>query len=523
MPFPLGALPQELRDKIWETTLGLDGPPIIQCLEMDLLQGNKDTLSPDWYEPPHTPAICPPTFRRGGHVTFNASHYLHVQNVAEAEAEARDALEHFLRALRLKTPSDILELKAKRHPLWAKDPVMDEVSVWLNTKRDVLLLQSPYYMTARHTSPDLSVFVNWFCATPWVWSWRDSFRPLPFFGLDRVERVAIDWHLETKRRSIRRTCDLDGCGMLRIGYNVELYQTPRENRKYCTVCLGKILEGWNKAVQDGEMDPDSLDTHVETEFRGTAPDYWNAEYLGTDEPGSFICKNCNKVHLCANGRLSNIVNQTPYDVTEIEGWQPKCLAWHHPAMESDIETLFMGRMPSLKTFYVIDTAIKLKQPASTSPLLCRPHEVFEGHNCKFVEVDPEEAAWDLDPKRFPRCNPMTDPSPFTSFSFADKLRRAVWKSACHQHAALIYEQRASYDPYDAAKTEVPLEKQPLNQPITESQAVYAQIHDLQFPMMGPSPSLVSEWPDSLLPVKVKVMARVEPHEYWRLGSVDTTH
>lgn len=31
-----------------------------------------------------------------------------------------------------------------------------------------------------------------------------------------------------------------------------------------------------------------------------------------------------------------------------------------------------------------------------------------------------------------------------------------------------------------------------------------------------------EWPDSLLSVKVKILTRVGPDEYWRLGPVTTT-
>lgn len=531
MTFPLKALPRELQNQIWETTLGIGGSPIIQCLEIDMLQGIGDMFSsvPSIVRS-GTPTLSPPTYHRGGRGTFNASHYLHVRNVAEADADARETLERFQRVLRLKPRKNILELKAKCQPGLSIDAVLGEVSVWLNTERDLLLLQSPSYIAERHIIQG-ALSPNWFHNRTWRWDYR-SFWPLPFFGLDRIERLAIDWQAETTRRSIRRSCGRFHCEDFRMAYHIELYRTPRKDRRYCAECLARALEWVNKAVQDRKMKSYSVRTYLHFEFRLNQRISWTDKPLGFDEHGNFTCKLCNREFPSSEGRLREIVEGGPYDMSQLVGWQPECHGYHDPGMESDIETLLFGRMSSLKTFYVIDTSVRLKGPASEAALLCRPREVFEGHNCKFVEVDPREAAWDLNTKQFPRYHKKNNPCPFTSFHFADKLRRAAWRFACRQNAkAPMEEQRANGDPfYDgdlfdapagSAESKMPLQDRPLHSPVGESLLVRSQVMDLQYPNMRESASLMSEIPDYLLPIKVKVMTRIDPGEYWRLGPVTT--
>lgn len=495
--FPLENLPKELRDKIWDTALGLDGPPIIQCVEIDLLQGRLD--AEDWFEDPHVPALFPPTYRRGGRDTFNASHYLHERNVARADREAGFSLERLKRTLRLKHGDDILELEAECQPEQALDPVVSKATVWLNTRRDVLLLQTPNFIALHHVSLG-SLAVNWFSLKGlerW-WSWNFSFHPLPFFGLDQVERLAIDWQVETTRRSIRRSCGFGFCELLRIAYNVELYRTLPEDRKYCTECLADVLERLNRAVQERVINMMDLEDILVDDFRirpQATGSTLTEEKLGLDERGTFTCQRCNGYFPCAAGRLGNVVAEAPYDTTEIYGWQPKCLHWHAPEIHSDLETLLMGRMPSLKTFYIVDTSIKFKEPAPEAALLCRPREVFEGNNCRFVEVDPREAAWDLNTEQFPRYDATHAPCPFTSFNFAHRLRQVAWQFECCQHAkAQMEEQRANDDPlfdWDEwplggawGPAEVDLEKQELDKPTEQSFEVMAQMIDLQCPSMA---------------------------------------
>jgi hypothetical protein len=211
-------------------------------------------------------------------------------------------------------------------------------------------------------------------------------------------------------------------------------------------------------------------------------------------------------------------------------------------MESDIETLLMGRMPSLKAFYIVDPTIVFWEgpwEPGTTPHLSRPFEVFEGHNCKFVEVDPDDEAWDLDPLKYPRHHSVHNPNPFTSFMFADKLRRVVWRQMAIQHARGLIEAARADDPYAAPPSDlphinfdppvgpaeladaarIPNDKYPLDVPELVLDDDNRALTQLQMPYYRKPPSrgaLKSEFPDSLLAVQIKVMTRVEPKDYWRL-------
>jgi len=550
--YPVGDLPLELHDKIWEATLGINGPAVIHCLELDLMQGQSD-IRPrleDWFRPLHEPGICAPTHAHGGHYTFDASWYLHVRNVSNAGFGACSALQRLQQVLRLKRPADVLALQAKEHPESGQETCPralpeGKFPIWINTRKDILLLQSPSYFTDCSVTPyDKDIRVNWFSPLRWAYSTCASFRPLPFFGLDRVERFAIDWNMETTRGSIHPTCHEDACNVLRRAYDIELYHTRREDRKYCSPCLAGMLNALNRDVRDGRMTVRDFRMRMHDQFKVGSVDTATEEKLGFDEEGTFTCTNCDQEELCTTSRVPAIVENAPRVVSRV-GWQPECHAWHRPGIETDIETLLMGRMPALRTLYVFDGSVRLAQRSVPGLGLSRPHEVFEGYNCKFVEVDPTDPQWDLSPREFPRHHPLANHCPFHSFTFADHLRQVAWRHASCQHAqALMDEQWADRDPYDAADSDdeeadmveqdewddqeiaaqaaVPLEKAPLNDPIWVRTSDRIHMEDLEMLMMGYSPSLESQWPDHLLPVKVKILARIQPSEYYRLYQASAT-
>jgi hypothetical protein len=456
----------------------------------------------DWFEPPHAPAAYIPTRDRGGDGTANVSHYLTVQNVTQADTQARDAIEHFQRTLRMKMSSHILEIKAKRREASQEAA---EVPVWLNTKRDVLCLQAPSLVSRRAVGFPENPILFWFTSRQeFEWSPHDFFRPLPFFGLDRIERVAIDWQCETARASIRHNCMSEVCDLFRSVHNVEVYMIKGERRKYCSTCLQNYLSGLN--LPEGG-DVEELPARLGEEFPAHHQEW---KQNGPEEPGTFICQGCRVNTPCGEGRLEkDKVGTAP-------GWQPVCHRWHLPRTHSDIDTLLMGRLPSLKTFYIIDSMVKLR-PGRTFTMPC---EQFEGHNCKFVEVNTRDDAWDLNPRDWPRYNKKTHPNPSHSFRFADKLQRIAWSFACRQHAkARMDEQEANKETYDedddvvvmdidhSDRAGLPLEKQPLDEPIRSINL--EPFERLEYPRMGWNPALQPEWPDSVLPVKVKVMARID--------------
>lgn len=537
-PFRLSALPAELQDQVWETTVGLDGPPLMQCLEADFLDGYQDP--PGWFEGAHRPTIFIPTPRFGGAGTATASHFLHVQEVAKSSAEAREAIEHLQATLRLRNPGNILELKAKKRRRDISSPEdAAEVTVSLRTDRDVLCLQCPSQMYARAlpfgleqhdwydlNSPPGYVNISWFSPQRiYDYDIWHIFRPLPFFGLDRMERVAIDFQCEMARHSLHRTCGRGACHMLRLAYHVHVYRTPRRYRRWCGKCLGGYLDGFNQGTpaQNGQRGMRLLLFQLDLLFFVAKPDRWGP-VLPPDEPGTFTCESCRHEFPAGHDRLEEVSAGTwPFDVMEHTGWQPKCLPWHQPLMISDIDTLLMGRLPSLKAFYIIDNTVKLKH--GRQPTL--PYEEFAGSGCKFVEVNTDDDAWDISPRAYPPFHPATNPKPCNSFAFADRLQCVAWDHVARQHTQALMEEQRAADGDDDDLDDVPTAQLvaqmvmiPFADPVQDNQPLDMHIvrddsealMDVNFPAMDLSIYLrrhQGSWPESLLPVKVKVMARID--------------
>lgn len=513
--FRFRALPPELQYKIWEFALGIDGPPIMQCAEVDFLD----------LSGARTPTAYTPTARLGGSGTANASQYLAVPDVTQANKQARDAIERLQCLLRLGMPSNVVELRVKRRDT---PPEAEKVSIWLNTTRDVLCLR----VVDRELGNQRHLMANlWFTRWARYWYPHDFFQPLPFFGLDRFERVAIDWHCEVARRAICPLCATHACSMLRTAYMQQMYLIKGEERQFCPVCL---IEYFNKLNSPTVEDPKGLLGCMAVNLeRGIAEE---EELLGPDEPGTFVCIFCQAVTACGAGRVAHEMARRAPD------WKPVCHDWHGLFIYSDIDTLLMGRLPSLKTFYIIDTKVKLR-PGKTLTLPC---EQFEGRGCKFVEVDTRDDAWDLDPEVGPPYHEEMRPRSFHSFTFADELQRIAWNFACRQFTkARIDEQKANGewnsddddddssndDYYDSDEDDsdeessenvgnddhvapglehgagTAVENRRLNRPLrVQHYPLYVRA---AYPSMGRNPSLLPSWPDSLLPVKVKVMARID--------------
>ncbi|KAH8909871.1 hypothetical protein BR93DRAFT_423122 [Coniochaeta sp. PMI_546] len=501
--FRFRALPSELQDKIWEFALGIDGPPIMQCVEVDFLN----------LSGAHTPTAYTPTARLGGSGTANASQYLAVRDVTQANKQARDAIERLQCLLRLETPSNIVELRVKGRDT---PPEAEKVSIWLNTTRDVLCLQASSIVDRDlgNQAPEMTNL--WFSRSGPYWFQHDFFQPLPFFGLDRFERVAIDWHCEVARRAIRHHCWTRACNMLQTAYMIQIYLNKGEEREYCSVCF---IQRLNKGNSPTVEDADVLLTRMAFDLeRGIEEEQ---ELLGPDEQGTFVCKSCQAVTACGEGRVAHEMARRAPD------WKPVCRDWHEPIIVSDMDTLFMGRLPSLKTFYIIDTKVKLR-PGKTLTLPC---EQFKGRSCKFVEVNTRDDAWDLNPEVWPSSHDENSPRPFHSFAFADELQKIAWDYACRQFTkARMDEQKANgewnsddddsddeffdnvgNDDHVAPVLEngagTAVENLRLNRrlPVQHYQ-LYVRA---AYPTMGRNPSLLPSWPDSLLPVKVKVMARID--------------
>jgi hypothetical protein len=536
--FPLQQLPQELQDQIWETTLGIDGPATIQCLEVDFMDGLEtpryDRLP--WFRGSHKPTIYAPLPLGHGWMTFSASHYLHVRDVAASSPQARQALERIQRRLRANMPADLIELHPEVRPEPFKKEPVDKPNVWLNTKRDILLLHSPSVYTQRALEAGFAIRLNWFCPDDWSWCQHVSFRPLPFFGLDRVERFAIDWHVEVKRGSIRNGCRMGACKTLRQAYSSELYYTPRERRTYCPSCLGKELNRLNDQIREGTL---SLEEFTETmiwDFNLDDSSVGADRKLGLDEPGTFYCRDCQGTIPCAEGREHVVVANTPYHASRTR-WQPVCHAWHGPRIETDIETLLMGRMPSLKTFYIIDTDVKLFSEQYLDIPLTLPCEVFEGTNCKFVEVNTQDPAWDV--RGVERFDISSGQFPFNSFRLAERLRWVAYCRANYRHAQSLMDVERVNGGLEGEpgtmeqltledeemdmlmQDEVPDDRMPFNEHILFRSVEHEGLHQLQGPRMVHSRTLQSEWPEHLLPLKVKILARIDPAQYSRIAFAKT--
>lgn len=341
----------------------------------------------------------------------------------------------------------VLELKAKKRRRDISSPEdAAEVTVYLRTDRDVLCLQCPSQLYAG-ALPFGSVQRDWcninsppgWVQNPWFSPQRvynnhsswNIFRPLPFFGLDRVERVAIDFQCEMARHSIHRTC---GMGVpatcSRLAYHLHVYR--RRNRRWCGKCLGRRLD-----VSNPETPPGMLMFQLDLRYSRRDP------VLPPGEPGTFTCETCRHEFPAGHDRLEEVSAGTwPFDIMEHTDWQPECLPCHRPGvMISDIDTLLLGRLPSLKTFYIVDNTVKLKP--GRQPTL--PYEEFAGGSgCRFVEVNTDDDAWDISPEAYPPFHPATNPNPCNSFAVANRLKCVAWHYAARRHAqALMDEQRAA--------------------------------------------------------------------------------
>ena len=507
---PFFSLPLELRDMIWQETVGLDGGPMIQCFEVDFLEG-LEGLEPEpaaWFTFPHVPALYTASKQLGGQSTTGVSTYDTVRRVMQSCNQASNAISRFHGALCRNPPEKVVELKAKA-PLAASG--FQDVSVWMNTEKDLICLQGPSTkLTREFRWDDDYTRVSWFCKRYHWWVKPTfTFRPLPLFSLDRFEHVAIDWNCEVGRQTIVPDCDDGACLTLKWAYYAGVYRTPGKDRKYCSRCLGDVLNrpSWSATDPFGDFSDAFYEQFIDAFYVLYTPDgftYVGEPPLGLDEPGSFLCVECGKHEPSVEGRVQSMIDKEPNENTlNCLGWAPKCRQRHRPSISSDIDTFVMGRLPALKTFYIIETNIKLKP--GKQPTL--PHEAFAGHNCKFVEVDENDDAWDLS-----EYSEHGGPTPwvheFHAFGYADRLRWLVWVHATRQHTQSLLDQEAKEmgiyvskkDIIDENGTKVPLHRRPLDRVIWGTDSNDDEVWEIEYPIMPPA---------HLLPVQVKVLTRID--------------
>ncbi|KAB5558481.1 hypothetical protein GE09DRAFT_114944 [Coniochaeta sp. 2T2.1] len=503
--FRLNRLPPELRNMVWESTAGIQGGPIFQCLEADFMDGFRN-----WFDRHHIPTAVHASLDRGLCATTGASFYEGILDVTRSHPEARGALQHLDKKLRKAAPRDLVEIRARFRQA---PPRQGYFSVWLSPSRDILCLQSTGKSSRNTQDGPGAHCVWWFNIREWHWYPPLSYHPLPFFGLDKMERVAVDWQLETAKGGIHRDCHERVCSGLRMAWYALLYQYGGGSREYCLSCITNMLHHINASDGDAIFLEDTL-----------APIWQNQSptEFGPDEPGTFVCQGCNNTFPAGEGRIKEeqMVDTGPLQPSRFD---PICHDWHRPTISSDLETILMGRLPALKTFYIIDQDVKLKPGAE----LTLPYEKFEGHLCHFVEVNTDDDAWDLDPAVFPPSPPVPNtPVPFTSFAYADMLQRVAFRHASMEHARkLMREQEAQKDPFDVdmltdsdsdpdssalANNDPfagrPLNRKPLTKPVQYPGKHMRRLKTLEYPNIRRDGQ---DWPEHIFTVRVKVMARID--------------
>lgn len=488
-------LPRELQDKVWEATAVGDGSPIFQCLEVDFMDGFKESNAGSgvkgWFRPPHVATLYAPTKQLEGDSTANASFYEYVRRVAQTNTCARDAIKWFERMFRGNSPqTDIVMLKAK----FRGAPSGQEMSAFMNVKKDLICLHGPSTEETRTFSRfDGLTRLSWFKVTHW-WVWPSTviFRPLPFFDLHRFEHVAIDWNCETARKTIVRDCRAHACMRLKGAYYFNLYRVAGKDRPYCAGCASEVLGEMNDTATDSR----SLQATLRDAFHGPGVNR-GIVTLAPDEEGFFRCKRCLRECPSGEGRSWDLFGMDAPDrcVFDSVGWNPPCLHWHRSYISTDIDTLLMGRLPALKTFYIIDTEIKLRPGMQ----LTLPHESFAGHGCKFVEVDTHDEAWDLD--RF-RKVPLWNS--FNSLAYAVRCEKILWRYYTREFTQALMDEQTGDDPADRdVMTDedgdlIPMEERPLDEWVGLSDdAIFSEVHG---PCRGPADSM---------PVKVGLMTRLD--------------
>jgi hypothetical protein len=515
MSFPFHDLPQELQERVLEeTVVSTTTKPRINVLEVDFIEGMTFTAdTAEWYEPPHAPTLYTASSARGGEGVSNASAYIAARHVSESGPAARRDIEAIERRLRLNPRPDLVELKAKRYRRRAREGQQEEVSVWVDLKKDLLVLQGSRTVDNRWAEGPFNWDdqrrwyynrVYWFSPHSdrieehWNYVGNCSFMaPLTFFQLHRFERLAIDWQTETTRRTIIGGCVHSGCEIAREEYFREVQCVKGTERRWCSKCLGETLDSAS-AVEQGWW---AFKTFL-AEGLGFGWIHKQVTQYPADEPGSFTCRQCKQLYPCGEGRgdlIDPVAAGGDFEKMfaverSILGWTPKCREWHYPDWQGDIVSLFMGRLPALKTFYIVDTSIKLKP--GKQPTL--PAESFEGNDRRYVEVNLADDAWDL--SAHPPYDRQSNPLPFHSIGFARHVEAVAWRYACRLHARrLAFEDEdweGALDELGVDLQDDPTNPLALNQPFPTDTRI---VEDLEYPAFPP---------ESMLPVVAKVLTRL---------------
>lgn len=377
-------VPGEVQTLIWEHSALLH-EPTIHFLEVDF----KQVL-------PYLQLAGP---QAGGQYNHRRSAYHKRAIIVRAGRQARVDLKRTQPRLldsRLTVLKDLQdEERYKNH-----GPIMD---VWMKRNRDLVCFQGPRHRMAwQHPAP-------WFHTTePRYYPQHAVFRPLKEFGFHKLQRTGIDWDTEVARTSMGSGCD-GQCALLCAAYFYEVNDFEPTRRTYCSDCMRLLVAHWN----DIPRTTAGLVTYIRTFFPvdplQLRPDMWaQNDYL------TFRCRACDR-HI-----------QVPRVFGYYDELKPApCQPWHNPRIKTDILTLLMGRMPALKIFYVVDSSVKLKPNRSFSPRF--PYESFAGNDCSYVEVNPEDDAWDLTGHQ--TAFRPDYPYGFNSMELARKVQLTAWRAS----------------------------------------------------------------------------------------------
>lgn len=401
MPVAMGGrLPNEILDMIFAAALEPETKPVINFLEADFSRTN-ELHQPD-------PAFYLPTSEAGSKDICKLSHYRSNLGIGKiswgANQQALKAPERDRQRAK-REGKKLIEITAQvnRHKPSNEKTTGKTLTIQLDPSKDLLCLQAALHNT------------QWFMAgtDPWEWSRRTFFRPLWPRGIDKLERLAIDWKTETTRGTLSPRCGNNVCSYLSNVYNCEIYLVRGTQRKYCSWCTGDLLNAMNAAC--GSFD--ALSQLVDGEF--AVPGRF-CGLGGSNEEGQFVCGYCRVTYPAAEGRTKI------EEGVLVSSWKPKCLNWHDPTVQSDIETLFMGRMRRLREFYLVCTDITLKDGREAP----KGKDEFVGNGARFVVVEEDDDRWDLSKVRGSgyrdwRPNGVFDVDPF---GYAKWLEDIAWES-----------------------------------------------------------------------------------------------
>lgn len=403
-------LPNEILDMIFTAALDIDTKPTIQFLEADFCRENEGNQSLD-------PVFYLPTKEAGAEDIVDCSSYRSDLAIANTNWGGSNAYRKAALRNRTQYGKNLVEITAQVNRedfIDVLDPDSPRPegkthSIQLDPSKDLLCLQAPIRSSGNTA--------DWFCTQDWDFTRPNIyFRPLWPQGIDRLERLAIDWKTELTRGSIRsRCCSNFPCKYLKEVYRQVMYCTPPSERSYCSNCLGSLLDAMSASVESSKMLYDLVDGEFGGEAERCLPFGTNRQQLNSGVD-SFECVSCQTQYPLSEGLASE----------RRTSWEPTCLNWHQPKVHSDIETLFRGRMRKMRSFYIICTDIILKEGRKPAGQV----EEFSGYRSRFVEVNEEDDCWDLTKVR--GTTPQDRPGQkhgIDPFRYAEKLEEIAWASA----------------------------------------------------------------------------------------------